>query len=211
MQRTAVRAAADAEPYETGPGMSRKTCTAAVLLGLGAVLFVVVTSVAPAGTGSDIPAVPDASDNGQQTEVIEVDGPLLVGFFPVVTGAGTTGNGAVESALEHFDWALETARQCLQSTGVNVREVHAQVVVVHNRGSRDQLSLAGTGNDSIGCYLVAPGRQAHIVRASAGPSSLIVLCPAAASVYFDVPQCCPDGFRCCPDGSVRDESIECDG
>jgi len=175
------------------------------------VVCALLMSLLQAGPVGDRPGTIGDSSNGQQTETIEVRRPLLIGFFPTITGVDAGGSTAQASALEHFAWAMETARRCLESTQVEVLEIHAQVVVVQDQDRRDQLSLIGTGTETIGCYLVTPGRQAQVIRATAGPSSLIVLCAAAASVYFDVPQCCPEGFRCCADGSVKDETVPCDG
>lgn len=186
------------------PGKAR---TAAALGALG---FLAVSCAGDASSSGGDSASVAASGQARQVEVIEVDEPLLIGFFPVVP-AEARGDAAVASALEHLAWVMAEAEECLRSAHVEVREVHARALVFENQGTRDELHLDSLSNDSMGCYLVAPGRPAQIVRASAGPSSLLVLCPAAAASYFDVPGCCPDGFLCCPDGRLNIEGYECNG
>jgi len=86
--------------------------------------------------------------------------------------------------------------KCLRPRGIPVRAVQGALIVFENGSRREEMILG------VGCYLTAPGREAKIVRALAGPSSLVVLCPAAASVYFGAAECCPNGtvlsdeFRC---------------
>jgi hypothetical protein len=155
-----------------------------------------------------------AKSQGEQTsatQVIEVHGPMAVGFFPIVTQAGVDADDEVRSALEHFGCAIEDMTKCLRPKGIPVQAVQAEAVIFNDGDRRRQLSLWKISNESVGCYLIEPGRDPKIVRATAGPSSLVVLCPAAASMYFDIPECCPQGFRCCPDGSVVDEAYPCDG
>jgi hypothetical protein len=47
----------------------------------------------------------------------------------------------------------------------------------------------------LGCVLIAPGRRGQVVFATMGPSSLVHHCPAAASEYFSIPECCPNFMR----------------
>ena len=143
------------------------------------------------------------------TRVVSVRSPVAIGFFPIV--ADEDRDEGVDSAAEHFTYAVSDMTKCLQKKGIPVQVVEARNVVIENGGKRSVLDLTSVSNESIGCYLVAPNRKPMIVRATAGASSLMVLCPSAASVYFNVPDCCPSGWRCCPDGGVVDEAYECPG
>jgi hypothetical protein len=135
------------------------------------------------------------------TQVIEVHGPMAVGFFPNVGQAELDADEGARSALEHFGYAVEDMTKCLDPKGIPVQAVQAELLIFQDGARRSELSLRHVSNESVGCYLVAPSREPKIIRATAGPSSLVILCPAAASFYFGIPECCPDGFKCCPNGS----------
>jgi hypothetical protein len=92
-----------------------------------------------------------------------------------------------------------------------VRAVYANEIVFENGDRRSTLDLHELSNESVGCAFMAPGREPKIVRATAGPSSLVLLCPAAASLYFVIPECCPEGWKCCPDGNVVGAEYPCPG
>ena len=149
--------------------------------------------------------------NGQvppsESTVISVRAPIAIGFFPLVSP--TEVSEGVELAAEHFSYAISDLSSCLDPSGIAVEIVEAKVLVVDNGGNRDIIDLAARSNESIGCYLVAPGRQPMIVRAEGGASSLTIRCPSAAAVYFEVPDCCPEGFICCPDGNPVYDGSEC--
>lgn len=144
-------------------------------------------------------------------DVIQVTRPMLIGFFPEVSEAQLNEIQGAASALDHWSYALQKTEQCLGGTDVKVSHVRASLLKIENGNALDQLDLSEPSNNTIGCYLAAPGRAPVVVYASAGPSSLLVLCPAAASGYFEVPSCCPDGFRCCPDGRMIDVELRCEG
>jgi hypothetical protein len=148
-------------------------------------------------------------ETARDARVILVRSPLAIGFFPIVTDENRGED--VDSAAEHFTYAVGDMARCLQPKGIPVQIIEAKSMVIENGAARSALNLAPVSNESIGCYLVAPNREPMIVRAIAGASSLMALCPSAASVYFNVPECCPSGWRCCPDGTAVDESYECAG
>jgi hypothetical protein len=143
-------------------------------------------------------------------ERIEVQGPLAVGFFPKIAQVELDADEGARSALEHLGYAVEEMSKCLRPRGISVQAVQTELLIFQNGASRTELSLRDASNEIVGCYLVAPRREPKIIRATAGPSSLVILCPAAASLYFGVPECCPDGFECCRDGRVVDAAYECD-
>ena len=144
-------------------------------------------------------------------KVVEVHGPIAVGFFPFVTNEEASRDHEVGEAMAHFSFALQDLAECLKPSGIPVQAVYADSVVFLSGNKRDVLALRRNSSESVGCYFVAPGRQPKVVIGETGPSSLVVLCPAAASLYFSLPSCCPQGVRCCPDGRVIDKSYSCDG
>lgn len=134
------------------------------------------------------------------TAVVEVRAPMVVGFFPALSGKALGSDQGTASALDHFYQALADTAECLEPAGVEVRGVLADRIVFRDGRKESELPLVAGSNESVGCYLVAPGREPQIVRAKAGPSSLIILCPAVSSMYFEAPSCCPAGFTCSPEG-----------
>ena len=151
-----------------------------------------------------------------KSSVVVVRRPIIIGFFPAVgatLGPDLTApdQSGLLSAMDHFTWALDNVRACLESKGVLVREVYADQLVVRNRRVVERLELSEGDNDSIGCYIVAPGRSPAVVRATQGASSLVLACQVQAAVYFSIPECCPEGVTCCLDGSYRLDKTGCDG
>ena len=155
-------------------------------------------------------------DGASDASVVKVTGPVVVGFFPAIgatlnpdlTAADKSG---LNFAKDHFTWALDNLRACLGSRGIQVREVYADEIIIENQGTVDRFALDQSSKESIGCYIVAPGRAPSIQRATLGTSSLILACQSLASVYFEIPECCPKGATCCGDGTYRSEGSPCDG
>lgn len=157
---------------------------------------------------STIPRHVEVVDSAtRDSRVVSVDAPIAIGFFPLVEPV-EWGNG-IELAAEHFSFAIDDLSICLEASDVTVEVVEAKELLVDNLGERDVIDLSAISNESIGCYLAAPGRPPIIVRADNGASSLTVRCPSAAAVYFDVPACCPEGWTCCPDGTPILAGSEC--
>lgn len=153
-----------------------------------------------------------SEQSGEHSELIQVDRAQVVGFFPKIKDDQIEAGQGTQSALEHIGYALEDMKKCLRKLGVPVRLVRADTIIFDGGGPRPVvLDLRELTNESFGCALAAPNREPRIVRASAGASSLIVLCPAAASSYFSVPECCPEGWKCCSDGTVVGEEYRCPG
>ena len=148
---------------------------------------------------------------GLSTVAIRIDRPMVVGFFPNVTQAEIDADDSLQSAVEHFISALQDTAKCMEASGIPVPAACADRIIFREGNSRSEVSLNELSNESIGCAMLAPNRKPRLVRASAGPSSLILLCPAAASLYFTIPACCPQGFKCCPDGNVVGEDHPCEG
>lgn len=146
-------------------------------------------------------------DAGPDSRVVSVGAPIAIGFFPLVDPVEWS--EGVESAAEHFSFAIDDLATCLEASDVAVEIVEARELLIDNLGERDVVDISAISNDSIGCYLAAPGRPPMIVRAGNGASSLTIRCPSAAAVYFDVPECCPEGFTCCPEGTPIGEGSEC--
>lgn len=158
------------------------------------------------------PSPPGPDERGaERSEAIQVDRAQVVGFFPDVSEAEVEADQGTQSALEHFGYALEDTEKCLRPSGIPVRAVYANEIVFEDDGRRTVLDLRELSNESVGCAFVAPTREPKFVRATAGPSSLMLLCPAAASLYFSAPECCPKGWKCCPDGNVVGAEHPCPG
>ena len=177
--------------------MSRNS--AVVVAGLAFVLACAQADRSPNGT--------DFGGAPRDLRVVSVGAPIAIGFFPLVPP--TEMSEGIESAAEHFSFAISDLSSCLEPSGIQVEVVESKSLLIDNPGNRDVVDLSALSNESIGCYLVAPGRQPMIVRADTGASSLVIRCPSAAAVYFNVPECCPQGWTCCPDGSPIDEGSEC--
>jgi hypothetical protein len=151
----------------------------------------------------------DAPSGQTHTETIRVERELVVGFFPHVADEQVAASEGLRSALEHFGYALHDTSKCLEERGIEVRAVHADEIVFEDGDRRTSLDLREVSNDSIGCAFVAPGKEPEVVKAAAGPSSLIATCPATASIYFGIPACCPEFLTCCADGTLMAEEAEC--
>jgi len=154
------------------------------------------------------------TDIVQDPNAIKVSGPLVVGFFPASGASLGEFNGSDEdsplvAAKDHLKWALDNVKTCMGSKGVEVREVYANRLSVDNQGKADSFDLIESSGESIGCYIVAPGRAPAIVRAGDESTSLVLACQASASVYFSMPECCPEGLVCCPDGTWRSQGTSC--
>ena len=143
--------------------------------------------------------------------VVEIVGPTVVGFFPAYTDELLAKDPGLASGLEHFQFAMHDTARCAEPEGVKVEVVVSDALRIRDGKHEDRLLLQELVPSNAGCYLVAPGRPPRIVRGEAGTSSLVQLCPAAASSYFKIASCCPVGFRCCSDGRVLDEATSCDG
>jgi len=165
-------------------------------------------------TAAPTPASRSATPGGpgvQASDVLEIVGPTAIGFFPAYEESRVATDPGLASGLEHFEFAMADLSRCVEPAGVKVQVVVAGSLRVRDGEQMEELPLEEVVPENAGCYLVAPGRPPRIVRGRAGTSSLVQLCPAAASVYFDIASCCPAGFRCCPDGEVIDETTSCDG
>jgi hypothetical protein len=175
----------------------------------GVFLIGCAVSAPIAKVGDAQPALQAPTD--RHTEAIRVDRPMVVGFFPYFTQADIDADEGLQSALEHFRYAIEDTAECLEASAIPVKAVYAESIVFENGDRRSEVDLRELSNESVGCAFVAPDKDTRFVHAWAGPSSLILLCPAAASLYFSVPQCCPPGWKCCPDGNVIGDEYPCPG
>lgn len=141
---------------------------------------------------------------------VVVSGPTVIVFSPAATDAQLATDDGLASSLDHLGKALGQTEQCLAGSPVTALMFRGNRLSVETSRGVDAFDLSASDNSSIGCYLSAPGKASRTIFASAGASSLIVLCPAAAAAYFGIPACCPNGFTCCEDGEVVDEASRCD-
>ena len=132
----------------------------------------------------------DARRDGEAQ--IEVNGPLIVGFFPPVTKAEMEDpdSGAAE-ALAHIGFAVHDTQKCLKASGIEAkgRVVQAKVLIISDSGKTTRIKLPTSWPKAAGIYLFNSGKKPVPVYAEAGPSSLIVLAPEAAAKLYAAKTC----------------------
>ena len=117
---------------------------------------------------------------------VAVAGPMAIGFYPPVSDAEIEEDPGTREGLAHLEFALSDVAKCLKSQGVSVRAELARILVLRVGDTVHRIDLP---HESVGAYLVVPGREPRVVYATAGPSSLQVLLPNAAAEYFHAPNC----------------------
>jgi hypothetical protein len=137
--------------------------------------------------------VSQAADAWGQFEAhVKLEGPLLVGFFPPVTQKELDDpmSGAAEG-MAHVRFALEDALKCLQASGISAKAtfVVARSIIIDEGTNSRRHNLPTSWSQSVGVYLLNPGKPDRAVYAEDGPSSLVVLAPTAAGEYFNAPKC----------------------
>lgn len=131
-------------------------------------------------------------DAAAKTAHVVIDGPTIIGFFPTVTDKEIETDDGINSALEHWEWALENAERCFGPKGVHVQKVFADKLLLESDRETIEVTPAFRAMPGIGYYLASPGKPVQLVSADAGPSSLLYFLPKAAAVYFGAPECTPE-------------------
>jgi hypothetical protein len=150
----------------------------------------------PTPKAAGLATQPVSSDGAERrpwvTEHVHVKRPMIVAFLPSeVARLRDTEVGASEAAA-HVEFALADTRSCLKRVRVETRVVFAEELIIQQDGRSRRVKIPTDAGKTVGAYLLAPGRQPCVVYATAGPSSLTLLLPAAAGQYFDVPACRDD-------------------
>ena len=151
---------------------------AALLVGLGC-----------AGAGGD-----GGADTGGVR--VPVTGPLVVGFFPAVTGGTRPDDPAViqsdqgsGDAVAHLQLALAQVKRCLGELPVTVRLAATRRIQLEDGGKVTTLLIPPDPAREIGAVLVRPGAEPLVVDGREGRSTLTLRLTEAAAAYFDAPAC----------------------
>jgi hypothetical protein len=129
-----------------------------------------------------------ASAQARSDVVIDVTGPLVIGFFPPFTKTEESEDGVIEG-LAHMRFALDDIAECIADTSTTYRLDVTRSIVLRDGKRVQRVTLPRDWGHAVGIILVAPGRSRRTVFAPEGPSTLIQLGPAAAAEYFGKPAC----------------------
>lgn len=133
-------------------------------------------------------AVVSTWSSGQSTSAIEISGPTIVGFFPPLSESELERNARASEGLAHLRFALSKTSECLSAIQPDIHlHLTAELAFV----IADQVVQITLPSEprNVGAYLLLPGKEPRAVYGAAGPSSLQMLMPNAASEYFDAPEC----------------------
>jgi hypothetical protein len=136
--------------------------------------------------------------------ILDVAGPLVVGFFPPVTDAELESGDGTSEGVAHLQFSLEDAAQCLQDKGVAVRLEFTRAFFVRTGGKEQTIQIPRDWEHAVGAILARPGVQPRVVYATAGPSSLSFLLPEATAEYFGAPACKESGDSAAAQQDVAD-------
>jgi hypothetical protein len=123
-----------------------------------AILAGVAGCAGRAGAPAPVP-LPATADTG----IAVIDGPTLIGFFPLPTTA-TMGDSALSRRLADFRAGLAQVRDAFERAGVRVYEQYVDTLVVRETGGALQIYVPLAEEGGIGYYLAAPGRAPEILH-----------------------------------------------
>lgn len=106
------------------------------------------------GTAVPLPATAD-------TGTVDISGPTLIGFFPRLTRARMADSGFA-GRLREFQAGLAHLRPGFERAGVAVFEQYTDTLAVREPGRGLQIYVP-PGEDGMGYYLAAPGRDPDII------------------------------------------------
>jgi hypothetical protein len=129
--------------------------------------------------------------SGQQGPVtVDVKGPVVIGFFPPFTEAEESAhNSGITEGLAHAGFALADIAKCYGNKAATYRFDITRSVTLRDGSQIRRIDIPRDSEHSVGIIFAMPGRPARTVFAAAGPSSLVVLGPAAAAEYFGAEDC----------------------
>ena len=127
---------------------------------------------------------------------IPVTGPLVVGFFPPITGslladdpAEIQSDQGMGNDVAHLQFALAEVKRCLGAQRVTVRFAATRRIELDDEGKLTTLLIPPDPPRDIGALLVRPGAEPLIVDGREGRSTLTLRLAEAAADYFDAPAC----------------------
>ena len=151
-------------------------------------LRLIVGTLALIGAISVTPGKPPNSTKSEV--VVEVGGPVVIGFFPPFTKAEEEADdGGISEGVAHLRFALEDIAKCLGDRPATYRLEVTRSITLREGKSVRRINIPKDWDHSVGIILAAPGREPETVFATAGPSSLIDAGPSAAGRYFGAPEC----------------------
>jgi len=147
----------------------------------GAVLLVLVVAAASTGDQAN-PAQP-----GEPVILVDVSGPVVVGFLWSETQSGTESD---KESIAHLQSALDDVAKCLKNENVSVRMEFARIFRLRNPGSNETIEIPRDHPRSVGAILARPGVHSRIIYGYAvgSPSQGLLV---TASEYFNAPACRP--------------------
>ena len=153
---------------------------------------VLVVGLGCAGAGGD-----DGGGEGNAGGVtIPVTGPLVVGFFPPITGslladdpAEIQSDQGMGDDVAHLQFALAEVKRCLGALPVTVRLAATRRIELEDEGKVTTLLIPPDAARDIGAVLVRPGAEPLVVDGREGRATLNLRLAEAAAAYFDAPAC----------------------
>jgi hypothetical protein len=147
-------------------------------------LCAALVAVVPTGTSTQ------SARPGQEPVTVEVNGPLILGFFPPFTKAEEDADdGGISEGLAHMRFALEDIEKCNGDRTATYRLDITRSVTLRDGKRVRTVRIPRDWRHAVGIILAAPGRPALTVFASDGPSSLIQLGPSTVADYFGATAC----------------------
>lgn len=128
---------------------------------------------------------------GDQTPVIDVTGPTIVGFFPPLSEEELQRTPSVTQALAFLQFALNDAKACLATLAPTIRMEATSALKFRLDGSRQTIEFPQEEGLWVGVVLLQPGQEPRVIHASAGPASLQQVLASASAEYFAAPECAP--------------------
>jgi hypothetical protein len=117
------------------------------------------------------------------TELIVVDRPTVIGFFPAAKDSAEANESGYSEGLVHVQFALQDAASCLGRDRALVTLVVDTVVRIQQGKRIDTVRFPRIDSLSYGAYLVAPAAEPRLVNAL-GPSQLSSAVAQAIPEYF---------------------------
>lgn len=113
----------------------------------------------------------------QKQEVIVVDRPTVVAFFPPVNDAELTKNPDMNETLSDFQNYTRVTRERLEPLGIQFKEIYSTSFVLQVHGKTKRIR---TKKAQVGYYFVAPDKSPRILEGVVAQDVILRI----ASDYF---------------------------
>src|SRR5947209_8250369 len=123
-------------------------------------------------------------------QVIKVTQPMIIGFFPPSTDKAQSDDGMIEG-IAHLRFAIEDAVKCINDSGKSVETtiIVGRLLVIEQHSRRRSIRLPAQWPESVGVYLLAPGKRPRVVYAREYPSAFRSSLLPQAGKYFGAARC----------------------